>query len=112
MTLDSIAAGTDTVMTKELIRLFKYAGCSPTACHACAKKICAGHTFKLLPHKRPAGVLTDEMCCVRCGEPELVKRDKREEDERDRARAERGRADYITRGVGYRGGYSRPSKAA
>ena len=90
-----IPPSTDTVMTAELQRLFRYAKCDP-ACHACGKKILPGEVFKLHPH-RPVRdwILIDEMLCANCGEPDLVLRDERE----------------TARRAAYRGGYSRPSKA-
>ena len=101
MKLEDILAGSDTVMTKELIRLFKVAGCSPTACHVCHALIDVGETFKLVEFKRK-----DEMCCAKHGKPDLAKRDK--ETKRDIA------AFSTLRGVNtFRhntgGGYSRPS---
>ena len=107
MKIDDILAGTDTVMTDDLIRLFKYAGCDPH-CHACNKPIEAGKTFKLLSHTSAPGWQPgigpiDEMCCEKCGQPELLKRDKRREKEaQDRH--------YSRKPSGSGGGYSRPSK--
>lgn len=109
--LDDIEAGTDTVMTKELVRLFKYAGCNPH-CHACEKPIKVDQTFKLVPHKKaagwePEGKLLDEMCCAKCSEPELIKRDRRVADERTKRYYS-----STSRQAGFVGGYSRPSKGA
>lgn len=102
MTLDKIEASADVVMTAELKRLFAAAGCDPTVCHACGKAIKVGTTFKLVPHNG-----TDEMCCAKCGEPELVRRD---------ARRKKAAAAVRTRlypsGPTLQGGYSRPSKPA
>ncbi len=95
MTLDDVPADVSTLMTAELLRLFKAAGCSPAKCHACARLLRAGQTFKLVAHNG-----TDEMCCDRCGLPELIKRDKR---------AARQPQPPI-RHSGW-GGFSRPSKA-
>jgi len=100
MSLDSILAGTDTVMTPELIRLFKVAGCSPTACHVCAMPIKAGDTFKLVSYNR-----NDEMCCELHGKPDLVKRNR--ERKRDIGTAFRGHYSFRHDTAG---GYSRPSK--
>lgn len=102
--LDAIEPGADTVMSAELVRLFKYAGCDPTKCHACGKLIRVGQVFKLLTHTKPSLTPRDEMCCAKCGEPELVKRDKR---------VAKNMGGYISmRGIGLRfgGGYSRPTK--
>lgn len=99
--LDAIAAHTETTMTPELVRLFKAAGCSPTLCHACQRRIKSGMTFKLVAHsKRGIEPLTDEMCCDRCAGPELTKRDKRDAN---------GYAPARPLSSSF-GGYSRPSK--
>lgn len=103
MTLDDIQPSTATKMTPDLVRLFKYAGCSPTRCHACGKRIKVGHLFKLLTHARPYGDPKDEMCCSRCGEDALVKRDKRE----SKRTIPRG---YGSSDAPRYGGYERPSK--
>ena len=105
MTLDDIQASADTVMTAELLRLFKYADCDPTVCHACSKRIKKGDVFKLVPHLKPGRQSEDEMCCAKCGEAELVKRDKRSENAPKRLIVAR-RWDSGYRNVG---GYSRPS---
>ncbi len=106
MSLDKIKASVDTVMTPELVRLFKAAGCSPTCCHACLKTIRSGQTFKLLPHRKLGDrTTTDEMLCAKCGEPELVKRDL----ESARAAAKRRLFGGSSNGVRLGGGYSRPS---
>lgn len=91
--IDDIVAGADTVMTAALKRLFKAADCDPTSCHACTRDINEGEVFKLVEHKGE-----DEMCCHRCGKPELVARDSKYATYRD----ERVRSGY--------GGFSRPSK--
>lgn len=118
MTLDDIQASADTVMTAELLRLFRYAGCDPTTCHACQKRIKDGDTFKLVPHLKPGAKSTDEMCCSKCGEPELIKRDacKAKAKAKAKAEAEAARREvapyYVmpgTRTLPMRG-YSRPSK--
>lgn len=111
--LNDIAPSTDTVLTDELKRLFLYAGCDP-ACHACGRRIKVGDTFKLTPHKKaagwePEGERRDEMCCAKCGEPELLKRDKRSDAERTKRYYSSGSA---RSGVRVGGGYSRLSKAA
>lgn len=93
MDIDEIDANIDIVMTSGLMRLFEAAGCEPTECHACLKYIDEGDIFKLVPHEG-----NDEMCCAKCGEPELMKRDKRiARDSETRRRAGHG-------------GYSRPNK--
>ncbi len=103
MSLDKIKASVDTVMTEELVRLFRFAGCHPTLCHACGKRITAGRVFRLVPHKKaPDLPLTDEMCCASCGEAELDLRDGRELSASVRRHTLRsGQASW--------GGYSRPS---
>lgn len=103
--LDAIDPGVDTVMSAELIRLFKFAGCYPTKCHACGKLIRSGEVFKLLTHTKPGQESRDEMLCAKCGEPDLVKRDKRAA-ERMPYRSMRGAGDRVL------GGYSRPTKGA
>ena len=101
MTLDKIKANEEQEMTANLLRLFKAAGCSPTVCHACQRRIKVGMQFKLIPHKKyDQGTMTDEMCCDRCAAPELVRRDKR---------ASRL---YAPPDVARLGGYSRPSMQA
>lgn len=100
MTLDDIKAGEEILMTDTLIRLFAYAGCKPTMCHACETIIAVGDKFKLVSHKRilpknsevvkripgwaykyysEDSAPIDEMCCGSCGEKELVKRDKKDQ---------------------------------
>lgn len=88
-------------MTEELVRLFKYAGCSPTACHACRRRIKAGDVFKLQPHARHGTEQRDEMLCAECDDAALDRRDKRE--------ARRARIGRLTRSS-WAGGYSRPSR--
>ena len=127
MKIDDIPAGTDTVMTDDLIRLFKYAGCSPTICHACATTIDVGCTFKLVSFKG-----TDEMCCAKHGEADLAKRDEKKKRAVAKAKknpgtrqARQGGGGTITNPDALRdinrqvaglrgewGGYSRPSKVA
>ena len=99
MTLAEIGANADCRMTADLIRLFRAAGCTPTLCHACGRRLLAGAVFKLVPHQKPGRPLTDEMCCEKCGEHQLVLRDKREA-KRSQSSIPR-RSDF--------GGYSRPS---
>ena len=99
MSIDDIEPDTEVTMTETLRRLFAVAGCDPTVCHACERRIKVGMKLKLMPHDG-----TDEMCCAKCGEKELTLRDKR---------AERRRAHHISYADdgGFRtGGYSRPSK--
>ena len=127
MEIDDILAGTDTIMTAEIVRLFAAAGCSPTICHACATTIDVGHTFKLASFKG-----TDEMCCAKHGKADLAKRDKKKK--RAVAKAKKNPGTCLARQVGGGtitnpddlrdinrqmaaqrgewGGYSRPSKAA
>lgn len=104
MNIDDIMSGADTIMTSELVRLFKVAGCSPTKCHACGRILKVGMVFKLVAHKEPDAVSTDEMCCSKCGEDQLVLRDKR---------LARASTPIYRRDIGTPswGGYSRPSKA-
>lgn len=100
--LDDIKASEVTVMTDKLLRLFAYAGCDPTVCHACSRAIKVGHKFKLVPHcKLPLSTHTDEMCCEKCGEAELTKRDARE------MKRSHNRVAPLNNRFG---GYSRPSK--
>ena len=103
MTLDAIPASENLVMTAELIRLFIYAHCNP-GCHGCGRPIREGQVFKLVSHTKPNEVTTDEMCCGKCGEASLVRRDKKEHRERV---AELNRSE---RNVRHRG-YSRPSRS-
>lgn len=98
MNLDDIKASADTVMTKELIRMFASAGCKPTVCHACLTEIKVGDIFKLVPHRILKWEPKDEMCCSKCNDDSLTKRDRRE-------------LRYSIRANGS-GGYSRPSKVA
>ena len=105
--IDEIEPSEDTRMTDELIRIFKSAGCSPTACHACEKEIKSGDIFKLVPHPRLSlGYLcegfADEMCCGKCGTNELTVRDNRLVEEFRIHKAAK------IRGGGH--GFSRPSK--
>jgi len=96
--LDEIPASADTVMTDELIRLFAYAGCSPTMCHTCSDIIGVGQIFKLQPHHG-----TDEMLCAKCGIEDLIKRDSRIiKTEKKAAPIRQQKGDW--------GGFSRPSK--
>ena len=114
MTLDDIKPSEDVVMTDALRRVFAAAGCKPTVCHACSRKIEVGDSFKLVPHlRKPAKAsiahliphtkrelydwAIDEMCCANCGTPELEARDRAQELDWSKTRI---------------GGYSRPSKAA
>lgn len=99
MTLDEIKADEPVTMTAGLVRLFAAAGCKPTVCHACERRIKAGMIFRLVAHKG-----TDEMCCDRCGAPELLKRDKRTEEFNRAMRPRRGLGEFWA-------GYSRPSAA-
>ena len=116
MELNDILAGADTVMTAELVRLFKVAGCSPTACHACKKTIDAGHIFKLVSFNG-----TDEMCCKKHGEADLAKRDEKKNRKAYLSRQAGGGTvtnpgdvrEINRRSADLRGewaGYSRPSK--
>lgn len=101
MKIDEINAGSDVTMTADLIKLFAVAGCDPTLCHACGRKIKEGHLFKLVPHsKHNEHPPADEMCCAKCGPHELMLRDRRE------MRQARGGSSISRRS----GGYSRPSK--
>ena len=75
MELDDIKPNKPVLMTAGLQRLFKAAGCSPTACHACGDKIMVGETFKLVTHNKAGTAETDEMCCHKCGVLELQARD-------------------------------------
>lgn len=109
MSLDDIDPSTDTVMTAGLLRLFKVAGCDPTRCHACTRLIKEGQIFKLVPHTRPdREVMRDEMCCAKCGAPELEKRDRRVQNERDKERRQAHRFSFAGRQPF--GGYERPSR--
>ena len=100
MEIDDILAGVDTAMTEGLIRLFKSAGCSPTACHVCTKTIKNGDIFKLIAFKG-----TDEMCCAKHGKADLAKRDIAAQ-----SVARRGFTTHRQDGGRASGGYSRPSK--
>lgn len=102
MTLDQIDANADYLMTSDLIRLFRAVGCDPTLCHACGERLLVGSTFKLVPHQKPGGAMTDEMCCEKCGEHQLVLRDKRA------VKLDQPNV-FRRNGVSF-GGYSRPSK--
>lgn len=109
-TLDDIESSVDTVMTAELVRLFKYAGCNPTVCHACNKPIKVGEVFKLCPHPNPhtpEHELHDEMLCEKCDAKSLVKRDSRE---RAVLRREARRHTAAQGWTNRLGGYSRLSK--
>ena len=101
MNLDDINANEPVTMTADLVRLFRAAGCSPTACHACGKKLLVGHVFKLVPHTKPGQAASDEMCCDKC--------DSRKLDARDQRNATERRSPVVR---GNWGGYSRPSKTA
>ena len=107
--LNNIEASQDTLMTEELIRIFKSAGCSPTWCHACDTEIKAGEIFKLVPHPKTDANgnelddIIDEMCCDRCETIDLKLRDSRRRLENKEHRARK-----IASG-GH--GFSRPSKA-
>lgn len=106
MKLDDIKADESVTMTAGLIRLFAAAGCNPTLCHACGHKLIEGSVFKLVSHTKPgADAATDEMCCDRCGEPELVQRDKL-------AQAQPRQRSYFSDSGRAMGGYSRPSVIA
>ena len=105
--LDEIKPSEETMMTSDLIRLFKSAGCSPTECHACANGIKEGETFKLVPHPNTdanGNVIDgfiDEMCCDNCGSFELKARDRR---------AIRSHSAHRARKIAQGGhGFSRPS---
>lgn len=108
MSIDNIEPSVPTVMTAELVRLFDFAGCKPTACHACKRRIKVGDTFQLIPHLKPGDDnKTDEMVCGTCGEDDLVRRDKRLEAATRRIYANGG---FVTGPQPGFGGYSRPSK--
>ena len=106
--IDEIKPSEDTLMTDELIRIFKSAGCSPTGCHACEKEIKSGEIFKLVPHIRirpgcsTSEEFIDEMCCDSCGSHQLTLRDRREMREYKNSKARKMAAG------GH--GFSRPSK--
>ena len=124
MKIDDILAGSDTAMTKELVRLFAAAGCSPTACHACGKEIKVGASFKLVTYtkKEPGATATDEMCCNNCGIKELENRYTRvpykpDSEYQGRFLKSKPKPDYIWDETRVNdklrpnhGGYSRPSK--
>jgi hypothetical protein len=114
MTPNDIKPSAETVMTVDLVKMFAYAGCSPTICHACSKLISVGDRFKLVPHlRRPApyeaqGKIPnkmrhlyqeriDEMCCDECGSAELHVRDRAQELDWSQTRS---------------GGFSRPSMSS
>jgi len=106
--IDEIKPSEDTLMTDELIRIFKSEGCSPTECHACEKEIKSGEVFKLVPHPNITRIgesregFRDEMCCDKCSTYELNDRDRRWIREEKNHRAAKIR-------VGGHG-FSRPSK--
>ena len=103
--LDAVPANEDTVMTEFLQRLFRHARCDP-GCHACGKRIKLGDEFKLLSHRKaPTLNPTDEMCCAKCGEHELVLRDKRDLKARHQYLGQK-----MPNQFGRVSGYSRPSK--
>lgn len=89
MTLDDVPAGVLQVMTPELARLFRAAGCQPM-CHACAENIEVGDTFQLLSFDG-----RDQMLCALCDREDLEALElRREEQLQERRRS---------------GGYSRQS---
>ncbi len=105
---DEIEPSEDTLMTDDLIRIFKSEGCSPTVCHACTKEIKTGEIFKLVPHPSRNGAgntiegFTDEMCCDKCGSQQLKLRD---------IRHRRNHKYYVSAKIARGGfGFSRPSK--
>ena len=118
MTLDDVPADTTLILTHELDRLFKAAGCNP-ACHACGNAILSYENFMLLSYEG-----TDEMLCHRC-DREALKRKKQEDKERlelkEREEREWKKAVKLspynaTRNSGHpstwtKPGYSRPSRS-
>jgi len=107
--IDEIKPSEDTLMTDELIRIFKSVGCSPTTCHACEREIKSGEVFKLVPHRksRPGYDISeefvDEMCCDSCDSHQLTLRDRR---------AHKERKEHVARKIAGGGhGFSRPSKS-
>ena len=118
MTLDDVPADKIMVLTEELDRLFKAAGCKPT-CHACRKGILVEREFQILSFY---GI--DEMLCHKCNREKLEKR--RRTEEARKAASDLLRAEHVEKyglervelvekhrrgGTGPRieGGYSRPS---
>jgi len=106
--IDEINPSEDTIMTDQLIRIFKSEGCSPTECHACGKEIKLGEIFKLVPHPKTnyfgnieGDGFIDEMCCKDCETVDLNLRDKRLQRDRHKLKA---------RQLTGAGGFSRPSK--
>ena len=97
--LDEIKANETYELTELQRRLFLVAGCDP-ACHACKAVIAVGDVFKLVSHDGE-----DEMCCAKCGKPELKKRDARLEMERKQSNGIHERRDRSY-------GFSRPSAPA
>ena len=106
--IDEIKPSEDTLMTDQLIRIFKSEGCSPPECHACGDEIKLGEVFKLVPHPKTNcfgniegdGVI-DEMCCKNCESVDLKLRDQRRQKDRHVLKAR-----HLTSS----GGFSRPSK--
>jgi len=107
MTLDDIIPDTVTLLTEELLRLFRYADCEPE-CHACHKPIEVGKKFQLATRVYSTGWFRegeqesrDVMLCSNCTILDLIK-----EEKRARRAHQRYRAEKISMGLS---GYSRPS---
>ena len=107
--IDQIKPSEDTLMTDDLIRIFKSLGCSPTVCHACRKEIKTGEVFKLVPHTNIDSKghdiegFSDEMCCDKCDDHQLTLRDLRY---RKKYKSER-----VLKIAAGGHGFSRPSKS-
>jgi len=106
--IDEIKPSENTLMTDQLIRIFKSAGCCPTECHACGEEIKLGEIFKLVPHPKTncwghieGDGFIDEMCCKDCESVDLTLRDQQRQIERKHQRARQYTGE---------GGFSRPSK--
>lgn len=99
MTLDDVPPDVTVVLTDELVRLFKAAGCSPPKCHACYQEIKVGDRFKLAAHEARD---VDVMLCDIHTIEDLIKEEQRVDRLNERYREAR-------KELGYGGGFSRPS---